>query len=171
MALALSSIRGLALVVAVAVLVAPTAVGAFDRDAWTGGVQDDGTYRLTCARGGCSDDTFMTFRRRPAHAIADAAAYDRSIAGAVPELRKRGITAETTPAVRSQVARFVLYRATRTLTLPDGRRQYYVAGMLVGDDYSLSLMAVAPAAGLAARNFDGLADYLAHHPPKFPDER
>lgn len=163
------STRRLALIAAL--VLAPSAAHAFDRDAWTGGVQSDGTFQLTCARAGCSPDTLMTFRRRPARAVANAAAYDGLIAGAVPELRKRGITAETTPAVRSQLGRFTLYRATRTLTLPDGRRQYYVAGMLVGDDYSLSLTAVAPTSDLAAHNFDGLADYLAHHPPKFPDDR
>lgn len=159
------------LAVASALVLAPIAALAFDPDAWTGGVRDDGTYTLTCAHEGCTVDTFMTYRRRPPRAIASAADYDRLIAGALPELSRRGITAETRPAVRSKSGRFVLYRATRTLALPDGRRQYYVAGMLVGDELSISLMAVAPDPALAARNFDGLADHLAHHTPKFPDDR
>jgi hypothetical protein len=139
---------------------------AFDRDQWQGGTRGDGTYRLTCTMPECTTDTFLSFTLRPPNAVGSVKDYERTIAAAMPELEKRGIRAETSAATRSTIGRFTLYRAKRTLTLPDGRKQYYAAGMLVGSDLSVSLFGVAPRPEIAERNFEGLADHLARHPPK-----
>lgn len=161
-----------ALALALALTATPAAAQSFDPDRWTGGTTGDGTYRLTCRpASACTADTFLSFTPKPPRAVTNAEAYERLIAGALPELKKRGIAAETTPATRATLGRFTLYRATRTLTLPDGRKQYYVAGMLVGDEQSVSLFAVAPRADLAAENFAAFSRWLADHPPEAMNHR
>lgn len=156
--------RFLALLPVIAGLAAPAA--AFDRDQWTGGVSDDGTYTLHCTLPSCTPDTLLSFRLHPARLATSAADYDQIIAAALAELARRGIRAETEPAIWVSLGRATLYRAKRILTLPDGRRQYYVAGHLIGPGLGLSLFAVAPAPATAEDDFDGLVDHLVRHPPR-----
>ncbi|TBW38209.1 hypothetical protein EYW49_09670 [Siculibacillus lacustris] len=147
-------------------LAVPAGAHAFDRDQWRGSTSDDGGWRLDCDAPACVPGSLVTFTVKPPHAVADLATYEATLAHPAPEFARRGITVATGPVRRSVIGRFVLYRATRTLTLPDGRRQIGPMGVLVGDDLSLSLFSLSPDPAAAERNFTGVATWLARHPPK-----
>jgi hypothetical protein len=152
-----------------AVLLLAGPATAFDRSQWHTDTSQPGAIRLWCEDRACSPPSFLSYSVKPPRLVADIAGYEASIAPG-PGFAENGLEVTTSKVRRSRIGRFTFYRVTRHLKRTDGFTQTGPLGLLVGDDVSISLFAMAKRPAAAERNFLDLAEELARNPPG-PDGR